>query len=274
MKYLVLGSSGVIGTPLCQHLVSLGHTVIPFDIENGTAQDIRTFDSALLEKCVTECDFVFHLAWDVGGSLYLQKYQDTFDFVQNNLKIMVNSFELFKKHNKPFLFASSQMSNMSFSSYGLTKAIGEKLAASLGGLTVKFWNVYGYEHDLEKSHVVTDFIIKARDRQYIDMRTDGTEMRQMLYATDCSECLYLLSQQYAILPRNKEYHITSFEWIDVLEIARIIAKQFPGTVIVPAAAKDTGQHDMRNEPDTHILNYWKPKVSLEEGITKIIRRMK
>lgn len=273
MRYLVLGSSGVIGTPLWQHLARLDNQVTLFDIEEGPEQDIRTFNNELLERSIMECDFVFHLAWDVGGSLYLQKYQDTFDFAQNNLKIMVNSFDMIKKYNKPFIFASSQMSNMSFSSYGLTKAIGEKLTASLGGLVVKFWNVYGPEHNLEKSHVITDFILKAKEKGVIDMRTDGTELRQMLYATDCSLCLHLLSQRYADLPRDNEYHITSFEWVSVLEIANIIAKRFPGTVIIPAEATDTGQYDMRNEPNPHILNYWKPSVSLENGIDEIIKAM-
>ena len=53
------------------------------------------------------------------------------------------------------------MSNMSFSSYGILKKIGENLTSSLGGLNVRFWNVYGYETDFEKSHVITDFILKS-----------------------------------------------------------------------------------------------------------------
>lgn len=274
MKYLVLGSAGVIGAPLCQFLRDIGHEVLTFDIEDSVHQDLRVGHNSFLDECVRQADFIYHMAWDVGGSVYLLKYQDTFDFVQNNLKIMVNSFDALKKYNKPFIFASSQMSNMTYSSYGLTKAIGEKLTTALGGLNVKFWNVYGHEHNLEKSHVITDFIIKARDTKIIDMMTDGTEVRQMLHADDCSACLYTLSQQFKELPRDKEYHITSFEWVDIGTIAKIIAKKFTGTVIVPGKSKDIGQRDKRNEPDPYILNYWQPKISLEDGIKKIIEEIK
>jgi nucleoside-diphosphate-sugar epimerase len=270
MKYLVLGSAGQVGVPLCEYLTSIGHVVIPFDIVNHTSEDLRIPQNTKLDQYMQECDFVFFLAWDVGGSRYLAKYQDTYDFISNNVKIIANTFESIKKHNKPFLFASSQMANMSYSTYGITKALGEKASAALNGITVKFWNVYGPEHDLEKSHVITDFILKAKTTGVIDMLTDGTEYRQLLHATDCSKCLYTLSTKYNELPRNQEYHVTSFEWVSILQVANIIADNFPGTIVSPAVSKDTVQQDKRNEADPSILNYWKPEITLEQGIKNII----
>lgn len=272
MKYLVLGSAGQIGLALCHYLRKQGHAVSTFDIADSPSQDLRV-SSNKLTQAVDDCDFVFFLAWDVGGSAYLAKYQDTFDFIQNNLKIIVATFETLNNSKKPFIFASSQMANMSYSSYGLTKSIAEKVSSVLGGITVKFWNVYGIEHDPEKTHVVTDFINKARDTGIINMRTDGTELRQMLHADDCSECLYTLSQKYNELPRDKEYHVSNFEWNTMLDVAEIIADHYPGTIIKPSTAKDTVQKDKRNEPDTWILNYWKPKISLVTGIKNIIKEM-
>lgn len=273
MKYLILGSAGQIGLELSKYLTAQGHQVITFDIVDTPEQDLRIPNNPQLWQAVSDCDFVFFLAWDVGGSVYLAKYQDTFDFMQNNLKITANTFDVIQKLQRPFLFASSQMANMSYSSYGLTKSIAEKISATLNGIVVKFWNVYGLEHDPEKTHVVTDFINKARSTGVIDMRTDGTELRQMLHAHDCSECLYTLSTLYQELPRDREYHITNFEWNSVLEIAEIVAAHYPGTQIRPAAAKDTVQKDKRNEADPWILNYWKPKISLRQGIANIIEEM-
>ena len=40
---------------------------------------------------------------------------------------MVNTFDLLAKYKKPFLFASSQMSNMGYSNYGILKLLGEKI---------------------------------------------------------------------------------------------------------------------------------------------------
>ncbi len=53
------------------------------------------------------------------------------------------------------------MSNMNYSSYGVLKKIGENLTESIGGITVRFWNIFGIERDPNKTHVITDFIIKG-----------------------------------------------------------------------------------------------------------------
>lgn len=273
MKYLILGSAGQVGTPLTSFLKNEGHEVLTFDIVNDAEEDLRLHDNKKLNEYMRISNFVFFLAWDVGGSRYLNKYQDSFEFIQNNIKIVSNTFELIKKYNKPFLFASSQMANMGFSSYGVTKNIGERLAASLNGLTVKFWNVYGPETDPEKFHAITDFILKAKNKKVIDMMTDGKEFRQFLHATDCSRCLYILSQKYNELPRNKEYHVTSFQWTSIIDVAKIVANNFPGTVVIPSRAFDAVQMGTKNEADPFILNYWKPEISLEEGIKDIVKFM-
>lgn len=272
MKHLILGSSGQIGFHLVSYLRSINEKVILFDIVEDTNQDLRTYNNPILEKSIKECDFVHFLAFDIGGSHYMEKYQDTFGFIDNNIKIMDKTFNLLKKYNKPFIFASSQMSNMSYSTYGVLKSIGEKYTKSLNGLTVKFWNVYGYETDEEKSHVITDFIKMAKKGE-IKMRTTGKEIRQFLHGDDCSECLYNLSKHYTLVDRNKELHITSFAWSTIEDIAKIIQNKI-NCVITPGTKIDNVQRDKRNEPNNYILNYWTPKITLDEGIDNIIKLMK
>jgi nucleoside-diphosphate-sugar epimerase len=273
MKYLVLGSEGQIGAALTNFLKKRGDEVLEFDIVNSQQQDLRTYNNPLLDSLIQEADFVFFLAFDVGGSRYLKVYQQTVDFVSNNIKLMNNTFDAIHKHNKPFIFASSQMANMSYSSYGRLKSLGESYASILGGIVVKFWNVYGIEHDLEKSHVITDFIIKAHDTGTIDMLTDGTEERQFLYADDCCEALVTLAEKYSEIPRDKELHVTNFEWTNILNVAKLITTHFPGSIAVPATSKDEVQKDKRNEPNDFILNYWKPTTSLVDGIARIVEAM-
>ena len=161
MKILNLGSSGQVGAYLTEYLRNKGHEVIEFDKNLGAEYDLTTIPNDLLETSVKDCDFCFFLAFDVGGSRYLKKYQHTFRFLDNNARLMANVFGLLEKYNKPFVFASSQMSNMSYSPYGVMKRVGELYTKSLGGLIVKFWNVYGIERDMEKAHVITDFIHKG-----------------------------------------------------------------------------------------------------------------
>lgn len=271
MKILVLGSAGQVGKHLCSHLSSLGHEVIECDIVNGSHQDLRTIN-AYIDLRMRAADFVFFLAFDVGGSRYLSKYQHTYDFLDNNIKIMNNTFKLLKQYNKPFVFASSQMSNMSYSPYGVAKAVGECYTKALDGLTVKFWNVYGVEHDPEKSHVITDFINKAKNTGVIDMMTDGTEEREFLYADDCCEALVAVMNNYKDVPRDEELSITSFFSSTILEVANIIASKIPAK-IVPSDKKDSVQMNKKNIPSKYILNYWNPKTSLEDGIGEIIKHM-
>ncbi len=273
MKYLVLGSEGQVGAALTSFLQQKGHDVLEFDIVNSPEQDLRIYNNPLLDTLVAQADFVFFLAFDVGGSRYLKIYQQTPDFIGNNMKLMTHTFDVLHKYKKPFIFASSQMSNMSYSSYGRLKAVGESYTEILGGIIVKFWNVYGVEHDLDKSHVITDLIIKAHDTSTIDLLTDGTEERQFLFADDCCEALVTLSEKYSEIPRDKELHITNFDWTNILNVANIIASHFPGSRIIPAISKDEVQKDKRNEPNDFILNYWKPKTSIETGIAQIVDAM-
>jgi nucleoside-diphosphate-sugar epimerase len=164
------------------------------------------------------------------------------------------------------------MASMSYSSYGVLKGVGEYYTRALNGLIVKFWNVYGVERDEAKAHVITDFVRMAKQDKVIKMLTNGLESRQMLYADDACEALFILSTHYHDLPRDKELHITSFEWVRVLAIAELIAR-LTGATVEPAASTDEVQKDARNEPDDFILDYWQPKTSLKEGITKIIHEL-
>lgn len=295
---LVLGSEGQIGSALCKELEK-EYIVKCMDIVLDTDHDLaRDFSDPYndestdtLTNYLNEVDYVFFLAFDVGGSVYLKKYQDTYEFIHNNISMMKNVFEKLECHGIPFLFASSQMSNMTHSTYGLLKAVGEKYTKSLTGdgyfetstttrfedrdqgKVVHFWNVYGEEQDLEKSHVITDFVRMAQSGS-IQMRTTGEEKRQFLHAEDCSKGLIEMMKRHDQLPFVT--HLTSFEWTSVKHIATMVAhiahlyephKDLPE--VIPGTATDDVQQMIVNDPDESILQFWKPEVNLVEGITRI-----
>jgi nucleoside-diphosphate-sugar epimerase len=277
-KILILGSSGQIGAYLTDHFRNKGKEVFEFDLLNGEEQDLTIIPNPLLEEKIKESDFIFFLAFDVGGSRYLKKYQHTFQFIDNNTRLMTNSFRLLKKYNKRFVFASSQMSNMSYSPYGLLKNLGELYTKSLNGLIVKFWNVYGIEKDYEKSHVITDFIRKGFETGVIDMLTDGEEEREFLYAEDCCEALEIIMEKYDDFTPEDNLHITSFRSTKIIDIANIIVGQFNligkyNVKAKPSKEIDSVQLDKKNKPDTFITKWWIPKTSIEVGISKIFRHM-
>jgi nucleoside-diphosphate-sugar epimerase len=266
MKILNLGSSGQIGAYLSEYLRTKGHVVIDFDKEETPNHDMTVIPNQYLENAIETADFVFFLAFDVGGSRYLKKYQHTFDFINNNTRLMANVFGLLEKYKKRFVFASSQMSNMSYSPYGVLKRVGEMYTTTLGGLIVKFWNVYGIENDREKSHVITDFIRKGFEESEFEMLTDGTEERQFLYAEDCCEALETIMECYSDFKSTDPLHITSFHNDSIKSVSEIIQGQFNkigrGDVkIKPGVAKDSVQMDKRNEADLYITGWWLPKTT-------------
>ena len=278
MKVTILGSGGQIGAYLTEYLRKKDYEVLEFDITNGDHQDMTHIPNSYLRNVIMNSDFVFFLAFDVGGSRYLKKYQHTFKFIDNNTRLMANAFGYVEQYDKPFVFASSQMSNMSYSPYGVMKRVGELYTKSLGGLIVKFWNVYGIEKDHEKAHVITDFIRKGFETGVIDMMTDGTEAREFLYAEDCCEALETVMGNYDRLNSDDELHITTGSHTTILEIAEIIKRLFSNigkdVAIQPAESKDEVQKDARNVPDPYIQKFWKSKTSVKEGITKVFEEMK
>ena len=102
MKITVLGSSGQIGAYLTEYLREKGHVVEEFDVVNGPSQDMTVIPNQYLEFKIRDSDFVFFLAFDVGGSRYLKNYQHTFDFINNNTRLMANVFGLLEKYKKRF----------------------------------------------------------------------------------------------------------------------------------------------------------------------------
>jgi len=277
-KILVLGSGGQVGAYLTEYLRCVDVEVMEFDITNGPDQDMTVIPNGELEAKIYMADFVYFLAFDVGGSHYLKKYQHTFNFIDNNTRLMANAFGLIEKYKKPFVFASSQMSNMSYSPYGVLKRVGELYTKSLGGLIVKFWNVYGIEKDMDKAHVITDFIRKGFETGVIDMMTDGTEAREFLYAEDCCEALETVMDEYDNLSCDDELHITTGVYTTVLEIAEEIKSLFSSIgkkiTVIPDEKKDSVQRDARNVPDPYIKEFWQPTTSVKEGLKKVFEEMK
>lgn len=282
-KHLVLGSEGQIGSYLCRAIrESYIGDVLNYDISKSPSQDLRQKSDAL-RYCIEESDFIYFLAFDVGGSTYLKEKDGTFDFIHNNMAIMYQTFDILKDYpGKRLIFTSSQMSNMNHSAYGRLKAVGESYTLAYGGLVTKFWNVFGWEQDLQKSHVITDFIRSAIKTGKITMKTYGEESRQFLYAdTACLALIELMcTSAYENISVRDGLHITNFQWNTIFEIAQMIAesaeKQTNKPVeIIRGDLIDTIQNNIRNEPDMYIktvTNEWyRPELlNIKFGIDLLV----
>jgi nucleoside-diphosphate-sugar epimerase len=273
MKFLILGSEGVVGKALCKFFTLQNIEYIPWDIKLGNEYDLRDpSNNEKLMSCMESVDFVMFMSFDVGGSKYLVGQK--IDFINNNLMIMVNTFKALEKTGKPFIFASSQMSNMHYCSYGTCKKIGEHYTEHLNGISVQFWNVYGYEEINAKSHVVNDFIDMAITDKKIIMRTDGNEKRQFLYDSDCAEGLYKLAIHFDYY-KDTIIHFTFNEWTTIYDTAILIKKVLKEEYdididIQRGVSKDESQK-IENMPVNLIKpEHWDPKISLIDGIKMLI----
>ncbi len=272
-KILILGSRGQIGSHLLKFLKKKNYKVYGFDIENNKSEDLRINNNRKFISYIKKTDFVFFLAFDVGGSVYLKKYQNSYNFLMNNISIMKNTFELLHKEKKKFIFATSQMSNMIYSSYGVLKRIGEDMTKSLRGISVRFWNVYGIEENLEKSHVITDFITKALNKKKILMLTNGNEERDFLYADDCCRGLEILMKKHNTFKNKNIIDLTYGKYTKIIRVAEIIRNLFKkkgiDIKVIRGKKNDQLQKNKKNIPNTYLKKYWKPKFLLEQGIKEV-----
>lgn len=273
MKVLVLGSEGQIGAPLCQHLMDEGHEVSGIDYLYDDSLDLRYEGDDRQRRAFRNADFVFFLAYDVGGSKYLSSSGGKLTFIENNVQIMRNCFDLLERYGNEFIFASSQMAISTNTPYGTLKMLGEHYTEALGGKSVRFWNVYGSEWHLpeEKWHVISDFIANAGRYKEIPMRTNGAEERQFLHVDDCSRALSSLMNGFNKLDQQS-YDISSFEWNSIGDIAFQVSMRFGGNVrMIPGTKVDTVK---KVEPRKDILEFWKPEIHLYNGIQGLVEEWK
>lgn len=275
-RIAVLGSEGQIGKPLCAYLKAQGKEVVEVDIKNSPVEDLRSLSGDVRQR-LTYCDAVIFLAFDIGGSKFLDTKQDDFEFLQNNVKIMDNVFSYLKESGKPFIFASSMMARIAGSPYGNLKVLGERYAKTLDGISTRFWNVYGPEEFGEKSHVITDFIHKAYTTGEITMRSNGEESRDFLHAEDLSRALLEILESYDKVKKDMPLHIAYGKYTWIIDIANMVRDEYQRrtgkSVSIKIGKEEYLDHNQIwlhpfNYPKTHGLT-WEPKISLIEGVRQM-----
>lgn len=262
MKNLVIGSEGFIGKSFCNFLESKGEEVIRFDIKRDSNKE----DARFVKINFDNVDRVYFLAWNVGGAKFLYNPDLQLEQLDWNLKLLQNVMSQLGESKKPFLFISSQLAEEYDTVYGVTKRLGEVWSRLLDGIFIRQWNVYGIiEEESLRSHVVSDFVSQAIKTGEIRMLTTGEEKRQFIHIDDVCNAWYM-----AMDGNIKGIHdVTSFEWVKVLDIAKIIS-ELTGSKIIPG-------DKIGSTPITPIkgkIPNWVPKVDLKSGLKKMVEDMK
>lgn len=257
-KNLVLGGAGLIGRALCNKLKSAGQEVISLDLKTGF--DLRK-DS--LEP-YSNFDFVWFLAWDVGGSKYLMNPDYQQDILLNNVRICERVFDFLYRAKIRFVFTTSQLSG-SDNAYGVTKMLGDYWTYQTGGKLARLWNVYGWEPPGIRSHVIPDLVLMALKKKTIHLQTSGQEQRQFIFDADCVDALIQLRET----PDCNYADITAPPWFTIKQVAHEIGRQLN----VPVFTDKTISYDRIVNPEKPLIG-WTPKISLEEGISRVISKAK
>lgn len=249
MKVLVLGSSGYIGKNFTNYLLIKKYEVIKFDIKDGPKFDLRIFENKALKRSISEADFIFIFAFDVGNANYINKNDDNFDFIQNNLKILTNTFELISKCNKPTVFISSQMASNTDASYGILKKLGEKLTSSLGGVNCRLWNIFGGKFPDPNNHVIYDIIRGAKSGK-ITLLTNGEERRQFISMDDLCSIFEGIIKNYSSLTKYEFVDVTSNYWIKIRELAFMISEIYNNVPV--ELSKQIASNNSNIQPNSNL----------------------
>lgn len=130
--------------------------------------------------------------------------------------------------------------------------------------------MYGEEKIGYKSHVIPDLIEQAVLNGRITLSTNGKEKRQFLYLEDCCKGLYSIFSNYdLILEETNVVDLTSFNWLSVSSVARIISKKVKCEIELTDNVAD---FSFTPNPNKIILKYWIPETSIDIGIDKILKK--
>jgi nucleoside-diphosphate-sugar epimerase len=295
-KILVTGSSGTIGTALCERLMSEGYQVAGADIRHNkwneainqitTICDLR--DRNFFTALPTDFDLLIHLA---ANARVFNLVKEPI-LARDNFEISFNVLEFCQLSNiKRFIFASSrevygnspnricyQENEVNIegceSPYAATKMAGEALVAAyrqcygIEYVILRFSNVYG-KYD-ESDRIIPLFIERATRGQ--DLVVFGRDkLLDFTYISDCIDGIMKSIENFDRIKGNT-FNIAYGEAVSILEVAKEIQNRTGtgGNLIIKE--NRTGEV-MRFVADISkaktLLNY-EPKVPIAKGIAKTI----
>lgn len=163
------------------------------------------------------------------------------------------------------------------SCYDESKRLGETLIYNYNrrfqtqhGL-VRIFNTYGPRMNPEDGRVVINFLLQAKNTGTLTMYGDGQQTRSFCYVDDLIDGII----RYAISNLTIPINIGNSNEFSIRELADIIQNRlFPDKKLqiqfLPLPKDDPQQRCPDLSKAYELLNGWSPKVSLEEGLQKML----
>jgi len=250
-KILITGSSGTIGTRLCEKLLEKDYKIIGVDIRSNKwskkinkltmIADLR--DRRTFKHLPKDVDLVIHLA---ANARVYNLIVDP-NLARDNFEILFNTLEFCRKNNiKRFIFASSrevygnseQMLHAetgayvrnSESPYAASKIGGEALIYAynrcygMNFVVIRFSNVYGMYDDSDR--IIPLFIGLTRENK--DLIVYGKEkLLDFTYIDDAIAGILKSIERFNRI-KNEIFNIASGKSTSLLEVAGLIQKYMKG----------------------------------------------
>ena len=314
MKALITGGAGFIGSHLADELLRRGEIVSVIDnLSTGKLENVdhlmssprfniafeTILNETVMDRLVSECDIIYHLAAAVGVELIVNK---PVQVIQTNIlgtdvvlklanrylkKVVITSTsEIYGKSEKiPFNEADDRVLGPTTKnrwSYSCSKAIDEFLALAyhketkLEVVIVRLFNTVGPRQTGRYGMVIPRFVTQALKGEPITVYNDGKMIRCFTYVTDVvNAMLNLASHQEAV---GKIFNIGSEESISMNDLAlKIKQKTKSDSEIVFISydkAFEEGFEDMAiRVPDLsriRALIGYQPTVTLDEILDRVI----
>jgi UDP-glucose 4-epimerase len=300
-KVVVTGGAGFIGSNLCRTLLKNGAKVTAYDnlysgkiefIEdlmdkglNFLRADIR--DQEALEEATKNSELIFHLAAQTSVPFSMDNPKEDCEI---NVVGTVNALEAARKAGARVIFASSAAVygnpekrptpetylTHPVAFYGLTKLIGENYCRFYNenyGLEVvmfRIFNVYGPDcHG-----AIYDFLNKLRKNpNKLEVLGTGKQSRDFVYISDMVDALL----KAAISPQalGEVFNVGTGTTTSVAELARMIVNILEledVDIYFTGGQAWAGDMDITLADNSKVVNklQWRPRVSLEEGLKKLI----
>lgn len=301
MKCLVTGGAGFIGSHLIELLLAEGHQVVTLDNLSGGRKlnlemfkDDPNFTFYEFDICKREeidpffqdVDWVFHLAAlaDIVPSIenpreyYDANVTGTFNVLQATKKAKVKKL-IYAASSSCYGLATQFPTPESAPAipqypYALTKYLGEQLAVHwhqvyhLPMISLRLFNVYGPRSRTSGTYgaVFGVFLAQKIHGKPYTIVGDGTQTRDFTYVTDVARAFYQAAQSnvnFGIFNVGSGGHYSVNYLVDLLGGDKVYIPKRPG------------------EPDCTFADTqkiksqlgWKPLVSFEEGVQKIVQHI-
>lgn len=311
---LVAGGAGFIGSHLCERLLNDGYSVVCVDnlltssrsnIEHLLDNKDFTFVNFNVIEPLPELghvDAIFHLASPASPNHHskLSYHALPMETMLVNTQGTMELLKFAERQKAKFLFASTSEAygdpqvhpqpedyrgNVSTtgprSVYDEAKRFGETITSyfwrekEVDARIVRIFNTYGPRLAKEDMRMISIFIQEALANKPITIFGDGMQTRSLCYVDDLIEGLMRL--MFYPETKGEIVNLGSTDEHTVLEYAKLVKELTHSTSEIVHDEALPEDDPTKRRPDItkakHLLE-WEPKITLEEGLKKMIESYK